>query len=103
MIMSEADICLEYKLARLQSEQIQILADLNLCDTESIMRVLIRNGVDMSNAVYHRNKRARANLVKVVMEELEAADQEVRKAIDRYEKVMKSIDSIGGKRNDVHK
>lgn len=96
MIMSEADICLEYRQAKTPSLQIEILADLNLCDTESIMRVLIRNGTDMSHATYHRNKKARAMLTKLLMQELEDADRELKEAADRYKRVMQSVESIIG-------
>lgn len=98
MIMSEADICLEYRQAKKPYEQIPILAELNLCSREQIMRILIRNGMDMSNAVYHRNARARAALEHAMMLELEAAASAAKAAVKRYEKVLESIEKTGGKK-----
>lgn len=98
MTMSDEEICREYRLAKRPYEQVTIIADMNQCNKEKIMRTLIRNGADMSNAVYHRNKKARDFLVKLLMEELDAADEEVRKAVHHYEMVLKSIESIGGKK-----
>lgn len=97
MIMSEADICLEYNQAKIPSLQVEILADINLCSKEDIMGVLIRNGTDMSRAVNHRSRRNTATLSQVMMAELEAADAAVRVAVKRYEQVLQSIEKTGGK------
>ncbi len=97
MVMSEADICLEYNQAKTPSLQVEILADMNLCSKEDIMGVLIRNGTDMSKAVNHRSRRNSATLSQVMMAELEAADAAVRAAVKRYEQMLKSIEKTGGK------
>ncbi|MBQ3603927.1 MAG: hypothetical protein IJA02_08815 [Clostridia bacterium] len=43
--MSEADICEMYKSAKDQRAQINILAQLNACKTETIRNILLKNGI----------------------------------------------------------
>lgn len=43
--MSEADICEMYKSAKDQRAQINILAQLNACRSETIRKILLKNGI----------------------------------------------------------
>lgn len=47
MYMSEHEICMDYKNARLKKQQISILAELNLCSKEDIEQILIKNGIEV--------------------------------------------------------
>lgn len=42
--MTDGEIVRSYKLSRDKGEQITILAELNACDTETIMAILLRYG-----------------------------------------------------------
>jgi len=44
MMMSEEEICREFRLAASKTKQLQILADENVCTKKEIAEILIRNG-----------------------------------------------------------
>lgn len=44
MKMTESEICREYREAKDKRAQIRILADLNVCEKNQIMKVLLSNG-----------------------------------------------------------
>lgn len=48
--MTDAEICRRYHDAKDQKMQIGILADMNLCSKEQIMRILERNGINCGRA-----------------------------------------------------
>lgn len=50
MTMTEAEICKEFNEAKNRGMQVGILADLNVCDKEQILRILILNGQDVTAA-----------------------------------------------------
>lgn len=59
MIMSESEICKEYRNAKIKSKQITILADLNCTTRKKITDILVKNGemdrgFDFNQADYKR-------------------------------------------------
>lgn len=70
MQMSEEEIGLNYRLAKNKKEQIEILADLNLCSKEDIIEILKRDGVSGKELPRKRKKAvADPEQKKVVKEE----------------------------------
>ena len=47
MMMKEGEICKEYREAKNRKNQIAILADLNCCEVEEIIKILLDNGMEL--------------------------------------------------------
>lgn len=43
-MMTEEEICREYRTAKVPAKQIQVLADLNATDRKTILKILVKNG-----------------------------------------------------------
>lgn len=66
--MTEYEICYNYRTAKYQSRQIQILADLNGTDSLQIIAVLVRNGEKLTDGTARRLYRQLDKLEKEIME-----------------------------------
>lgn len=69
MVMTEADICREYRTAKAPGKQIQILADLNGTDRKSILEILQRNGEKLDGRLVKGNGGRQAAAPKAEEEE----------------------------------
>lgn len=57
MHMTENEIVREYRGAKNKREQVTILSDLNSCEKEEIIEILLRNGVDQKELPRKRKPR----------------------------------------------
>ena len=55
--MEESEICSEYKNAANKVKQIDILADLNLCQPRTIAEILVKNGLEIPKMWQERLKK----------------------------------------------
>ena len=94
MYMSDADIVKEYHEARRKKEQIEILADQNLCSKEAIVRVLLENGVEGTDIPIKLKKRNTGNNQK----------KTVQKENDMFSSVISSLRELSESINaDIEK
>lgn len=57
MHMTESEIVRNYREAKNKREQVTILSDLNSCEKEEIIEILLRNGVDQKELPRKRKPR----------------------------------------------
>ena len=89
------EICREYNAARNKKEHIGILADLNLCEKDDILRILILNGQDVT-VVKPKDPRAKGDKVQRMMFSLlDEADEKVKEAERQYKNIVQSIKQYG--------
>lgn len=99
MRMSEADICREYREAKRKGIQVGILADLNVCSREEILRILILNGMNVTPAGRPNSKNDKVMDLMCTM--LDEQEDQIRAAEKRYLQIVESIKQYGkGGRKD---
>lgn len=104
MIMTEAEICKEYRESKKQNMQIGILAQLNLCKKADIIDILEKNGITVPKPAEKKqttsNKTVTAKVVsKKPVESAKPVEvpQEVRTALED------TLDAIEAKIKDLEK
>lgn len=60
MVMTDGEICRNYKAAKDKEQQIEILADLNLVGKKEIREILTKNGMEVPEYTKRRRRRAEA-------------------------------------------
>lgn len=98
MTMTEAEICKEFNQAKHKGAQVGILADLNVCEKEDILRILIFNGQDVTAAGPRKlggEKDKVLNLMYILLDETE---EEIKAAERKYLKIVECMKQYGKSR-----
>lgn len=73
--MTDQEICISYKGARRSNEQVQILADLNDASKTEIVRILVKNNVELARAtIKYLHKRLDQLDTRIVRKELKCRE-----------------------------
>ena len=116
MKMKESEICREYKEAKDKRAQIRILAELNLCEKNEILNILLKNGYELpperkkteqkeekAVCIGPREEKAQEeapekpqNMPEAVMSTLYARMDELDEAIKKLEKEYREIAAFVG-------
>lgn len=97
MTMTEKEICREFNEAKNKGTQVGILADLNVCDKEQILRILILNGQDVTAAGPRKpggDKDKVLNLMYALLDEME---EQIKATEKRYLNIVESMKQYGKK------
>ena len=94
--MDEGEIVREYKSAKEKNVQIRALQELNCCSREDILRVLIRNGQDVTPAGLRRTQEQKDEVEMLIWKMLDEAEEEVKAAEERYTKIADCLKQYGG-------
>lgn len=97
MRMTETEICKEYREAKNPRMQIGILADLNVCEKEDILRILIINGQDVTPAGPKKPGQKGDKVIQMIFALLDEVDQEVLAAEKKYKAIAECLKQYGGK------
>lgn len=95
MTMTEQEICKEFNEAKNRGTQVGILADLNVCDKEQILRILILNGQDVTAAGPRKlggDKDKVLNLMYTLLDEME---EQIKATEKRYLNIVESMKQYG--------
>ena len=95
MRMTENEICREYNKAKDKKLQIGILADMNVCNKEDILKILIRNGQDVSVAAPKKPGSKGDKVLQALYSLLDEADERVREAERQYTNIAERIKQYG--------
>lgn len=95
MYMSRSEICRDYRMAKSRRAQVTILADMNLCKKEEIIKILISEGEDLTGCGMSRKK-----ILKIMYDELDEKDEKISALEKEYINTMQSIKKFyEGKKN----
>lgn len=95
MRMTEAEICKEYREAKNPRMQIGILADLNVCEKEDILKILILNGQDVTVAGPKKPGQKGDKVLNLMFSLLDEVETEVYAAEQKYKAIVESIKQYG--------
>lgn len=89
-MIDEKEVCRSFRRAENQRQQVQILAELNACGKEEILKNLICNGLDVSQTWPKKSKEndATINFMYKLLDELE---EEISKREKMYRNVVQNI------------
>lgn len=96
--MTESEIVRNYREAKNKREQVTILADLNGCEKEEIIEILLRNGVDQKELPRKRksSKKLEANSkhlpVDTVISVLAQRVKEIDKELQEHSAVVEALE-----------
>lgn len=93
--MKDADICKEYREAKDKRMQVVILADMNLCQREDILRILMLNGYDVTPAGPMKLGGENDKVLKLMHTLLDEIDTEIMAAERKYLNVVESLQKYG--------
>lgn len=93
--MKEAEICREYKQARKPAMQIGILADLNACEKNDIIRILLLNGIDVTPKEQKKPGKNKDKILEILFSILDEVEEEVKAAEQKYKKIVEIIQEYG--------
>ena len=99
--MTEAEICREYREAKNRKIQIGILADLNVCEKEEILKILIMNGQDVTPAGPKKPGKEGDKVLEMMFTILDEVDEKVKEAEKQYKNIVKSIMQYGKEKRNV--
>ena len=91
MSMTEFEICDSFRRARDPRMQIGILADLNVCRKEDILKILILNGQDISKAVPKKSRVKRDSIQQMIYSLLDEIEAEIIDAEKKYLKIVEGM------------
>ena len=95
MTMTEQEICKEFNGAKNRGIQVGILADLNVCEKEDILKILILNGQDVTAAGHRKlggDKDKVLNLMYTLLDEME---EQIKATEKRYLNIVESMKQYG--------
>ena len=98
MQMTESGIVRNYREAKNKREQITILADLNRCEKEEIVEILLKNGVDQKELPRKRKPRKKPEEsskhlpVDTVVSVLAQRVKEIDKELQEHSAVVESLE-----------
>lgn len=107
--MTKQEICKEYREAKNKSQQIEILADLNLCTKEDIVKLLKDEGEEVAVRKPRKQRQQKKVVAPVIntsipdfvldalYEKLERIDREIKEKEKDYKRIVVFIQSNGGK------
>lgn len=98
MRMTEVEICKEYREAKNPRMQIGILADLNVCEKEDILKILILNGQDVTVAGPKKPGQKGDKVLSLMFSLLDEVEAEVYAAEQKYKAIVESIKQYGGQK-----
>lgn len=101
MRMTEMEICREYNAAKDRRAQIGILADLNVCEKEDILRILILNGQDVTVAGPKKPGQKGDKVLQMMFSLLDEADEKVKEAEMEYKKIVQCMKQYGKEKSSV--
>lgn len=89
-MIDEKEACRSFRQADNPKKQVQILAELNACGKEEILRILMCNGIDVGQTWPHKPKGndAAINFMYKLLDEL---DEEIGNAEKMYRNVVQNI------------
>lgn len=93
--MTEAEICREYREAKNQRAQVEILADLNLCSKNEILKVLMVNGQDVTPAGPRKPGSGGDKILDLMYSTLDEIEAEIRNQERKYLMVVESMKLYG--------
>lgn len=89
MNMTENEIVRNYREAKNKREQVTILADLNRCEKEEIVDILLKNGVDQKELPRKRKPRKKPEEEKKVHCETDTVASILAQRVMEIDKVLK--------------
>lgn len=104
MQMTENEIVRNYREAKNKREQVTILADLNRCEKEEIVEILLKNGVDQRELPRKRKPRkkpeesSKHSAVDTVASVLAQRIKEIDKELQEHTAVVEALER---ERNDI--
>lgn len=91
LAMTEEEICRAFNEAKDPRLQIGILADLNVCRKEKIIKILILNGQDISKAVPKKSRAKRDSIQQMIYSLLDEVEEEIRAAERKYIQIVEGM------------
>jgi RNA processing factor Prp31 len=89
-MIDEKEVCRSFKQAENQKQQVQILAELNACSKEEILRILMCNGIDVSRT-WPRKPKDNDTTINFMYRLLDELDEEIGKREKMYRNAVQSI------------
>ena len=97
MIMKESEICREFREAKNPKAQVDILADLNVCSKNEILKVLLVNGQDITPAGPRKPGGENDKILQLIFNTLDEIEEEIKRQEKRYLMVVESMKLYGKK------
>ena len=97
MIMKESEICREFREAKNPKAQVDILADLNVCSKNEILKVLLTNGQDVTPAGPRKPGGENDKILQLIFNTLDEIEEEIKRQEKRYLMVVESMKLYGKK------
>lgn len=97
MTMTEAEICREFKEAKNPGAQVGILADLNVCSKNEILKVLLVNDQDITPAGPRKPGGENDKILQLIFNTLDEIEEEIKRQEKRYLMVVESMKLYGKK------
>lgn len=95
MVMSEKDICKEFREAKNPRAQVEILADLNVCSKNEILKVLMASGMDVTAAGPLKPGGDNDKVLQVFYAFFDEIEDEIKAAEKKYLRVVESFKQYG--------
>lgn len=87
--MTEKEICLMYREAKNKDIQLNILAELNDVNRNEIIRILVKNGNELSQRVINQ-----------MYKRLDVLDMQISERQKEYREIVRALNGAGGKEMD---
>ena len=87
MIMTEAEICKEYRESKKQNMQIGILAELNLCKKAEIIQILEKNGITVPKPAMKKKAELPQEIREVLERDLETIEAQIKELEAKYKAI----------------
>ena len=87
MIMTEAEICKEYRESKKQNMQIGILAELNLCKKAEIIEILEKNGIAVPKPAMKKKAELPQEIREVLERDLETIEAQIKELEAKYKAI----------------
>ena len=87
MVMTEAEICKEYRESKKQNMQIGILAELNLCKKTEIIDILEKNGITVPRPATKKKAELPAAIREVLEHDLELIETQIKELEAKYKAI----------------
>lgn len=93
--MTDAEICREFREAKNPKAQIEILADLNLCSKNDILKILMMNGQDVTPAGPKKPGGDNDKVLQLMYDTLDEIEDEIRIWEKKYKAVVETMKMYG--------
>lgn len=98
MTMTEKEICRDFNEAKNKGTQVGILADLNVCEKEDILRILILNGQDVTAAGPRKLGGEKDKVLNLMYTLLDEMEEQIKATERRYLNIVESMKQYGKER-----